>query len=101
MHALALRYGIAKTNKKTAMTAADSPKIKDLSFEDALSELEIIVRKLENGQSSLENSITDYTRGTQLKVHCEAKLKQASLKVEKIIQHSDGSTTTEPFTAQG
>ncbi|MDG1287847.1 MAG: exodeoxyribonuclease VII small subunit [Rickettsiales bacterium] len=83
------------------MSAQNAPKLDEMNFEDALTELDGIVRKLENGQSSLEASITDYTRGTKLKEHCEAKLKEATLKVEKIVQNSDGSTDTEPFTAEG
>ena len=83
------------------MSAENNNKIEEMSFENALTELDGIVRKLENGQSSLENSITDYTRGTKLKEHCEAKLKEATLKVEKIVQNSNGSTDTEPFTAEG
>ena len=49
--------------------------IKDLSFEDALTELEGIVRKLESGDAPLEESITLYQRGAKLKAHCEGKLK--------------------------
>lgn len=83
------------------MSAESAPKIEKMSFEEALTELEGIVRKLENGQGSLENSITDYTRGTQLKEHCEARLKEATLKVEKIVQNADGETQTEPFEVEG
>ncbi len=82
------------------MSAEKTPKIDEMSFEDALTELDGIVRKLENGQSSLEASIIDYTRGTKLKEHCEAKLKEATLKVEKIVQNTDGSTETAPFAAE-
>lgn len=76
-------------------------KPEEMSFEQALSELEGIVRKLENGQSSLESSIADYTRGTELKKQCEAKLKEASLKVKKIVEQADGSLTTEEFEVEG
>ena len=71
--------------------------IKDLSFEDALTELEGIVRKLESGDAPLEESITLYQRGAKLKAHCEGKLKDAQLKVEKIVLAPDGSASTEPF----
>jgi len=83
------------------MSAEKALPIEKLNFESALGELETIVRKLENGQSSLDESISDYTRGTKLKEHCEAKLKEASLKVEKIVQQADGSTDTEPFSTEG
>ena len=56
--------------------------IKELTFEQALSELEEIVEKLEQGDIDLEDSIDIYERGTLLKAHCEEKLKSAKLKVE-------------------
>lgn len=73
--------------------------IKELSFEDALSELEGIVRKLESGDAPLDESITLYQRGAKLKAHCEGKLKSAQLKVEKIVLAPDGSASTESFDA--
>jgi exodeoxyribonuclease VII small subunit len=57
----------------------------DLSFETALQELERIVAELESGKAELERSIQVYERGAALKAHCEAKLKAAQLRVEKII----------------
>jgi exodeoxyribonuclease VII small subunit len=67
------------------------------SFEEALKELEEIVKRLEGGKSTLEESITDYTRGTQLKLHCEKQLEAARLKVEKLVPQADGQHTTEHF----
>ncbi len=58
--------------------------IKKLSFEQALEELEGIVAQLEDGNVDLEKSIQVYERGTALKAHCEAKLREAEMKVEKI-----------------
>lgn len=72
-------------------------KIEDLSFEQALGELEGIVQNLESGQTNLEDSIASYERGTRLKQHCEAKLKEAKAKIEKINVAPDGSVTTEPL----
>lgn len=71
--------------------------IEDLSFEEALEELEGIVEKLEAGDAPLEQSISIYQRGAQLKAHCEAKLKNAQLKVEKIVLDGQGNANTEPF----
>lgn len=65
--------------------------IKTLSFEKALAELEDIVRKLEGGQAELESSIALYERGAALKSHCEAKLKSAQEKIEKITVGADGT----------
>lgn len=67
------------------------------NFEDAIKELETIVRKLESGNQDLEASIQDYVRGTELKSFCEQKLKDARLKVESIMQAQDGSLSTQPF----
>ncbi len=76
---------------------ANQEEIDRLSFEDALAELEGIVRELESGQGDLEKAIADYERGTQLKDHCMKKLNQAKLKVEKIMQNQEGETTTQAF----
>lgn len=73
--------------------------IASMSFEDALRELEGIVGKLESGQAPLEESIALYQRGAALKAHCSGKLKDAQLKVEKIVLSPDGSASTDPFDA--
>ncbi|MCA6226237.1 MAG: exodeoxyribonuclease VII small subunit, partial [Phenylobacterium sp.] len=64
---------------------ADATDIAKLSFEQALAELERIVGQLETGQAPLEESIALYERGALLKAHCETRLEQARLKVEKIV----------------
>jgi len=64
-----------------------------LSFEDALAELERIVRGLEGGQQKLEDAITAYERGAQLRAHCEAKLGEAEARVQTIVAAADGSLT--------
>lgn len=74
-------------------------KIDHLSFEEALKELEAIVRELEGGQGDLEKAITDYERGSALKEHCTSKLASARMKVEKIIQAQQGVAITEPLDA--
>ncbi len=71
--------------------------LKDLSFEQALTELETIVRGLEAGETALEQSITAYERGIALKTHCEQKLKDAQAKIEKITVGADGSLSTQPL----
>ncbi len=70
--------------------------IGEKSFEQALEELEQIVRKLESGEGGLEQSISDYERGALLKAHCEAKLREARMRVEKIAERA-GGLTTEPL----
>ncbi|MBM3573630.1 MAG: exodeoxyribonuclease VII small subunit, partial [Alphaproteobacteria bacterium] len=67
-----------------------------LAFEDALKELETIVKQLETGKGSLDEAIHAYERGTLLKRHCEAKLKEAQERVDRIVAAVDGSVSTEP-----
>jgi exodeoxyribonuclease VII small subunit len=81
-----------------------SDTISGLSFEDAMAELERIVRSLEGGQQKLEDAITCYERGTLLRRHCEAKLAEAEARVQAIVQHADGSLGVKdagPLTAAG
>ena len=66
-----------------------------LSFEKALAELEAIVQKLESGSVDLEESIALYERGAALKAHCEAKLKSAQERIEKIVVSENGAVKTE------
>jgi len=73
----------------------DTKPIDTLSFEDAMTELETIVKGLESGQAKLDDSISSYERGTALKNHCEKLLKDAQLKVEKISLAPDGSVSTQ------
>ncbi len=68
--------------------------ITGMNFEDALSALEEIVKNLESGQVSLEKSIDLYTRGTELRAHCDHKLKDATARIEKITKAQDGSFAT-------
>ena len=72
----------------------------ELSFEDALKELETIVEKLEGGEVPLEESIQIYERGAELKAHCQKKLKTAQLKVEQIVLNQDGEARAEPSDVQ-
>ena len=71
--------------------------IKKMNFEDALVELEEIVGNLEQGTNKLDEAIGAYERGTLLKKHCEAKLREAKARIEKISVGSDGAATTEPI----
>ncbi len=75
----------------------DLPQIDELSFEAALSELEDIVSRLEQGEVDLEDSIALYERGTALKQHCEKKLKGAETRLEKIVLGADGAKGAEPM----
>ncbi len=76
--------------------------IKDLSFERALKELEVIVGRLERGDVELEESIAIYERGEALKAHCDQLLKLAEAKVEKLAFDAEGAPRgTESFDPEG
>jgi exodeoxyribonuclease VII small subunit len=75
---------------EAGMPEAQAANIETMSFEDALRELEQIVHRLEAGDVPLEDSIRIYERGAALKAHCEKRLKEAELKVEKIVLGADG-----------
>ena len=62
----------------------------ELSFEDALAELEQIVKTLEQGSAPLDESIALYQRGDRLKRHCETRLKAAQARIEQIAFGADG-----------
>lgn len=67
----------------------------NISFEEALNELEEIVKKIDNGQETLETAINSFERGVLLKNHCEKKLKEARLKIEKITKLADSTVMLE------
>lgn len=67
--------------------------VEEMSFEEAMAELEQVVGQLERGDVALEASITLYERGAALKAHCEAKLKAAEEKVAAIQLSGDGEPT--------
>lgn len=78
---------------------SDRP-VAEMSFEDALRELEEVVGKLERGEVPLDESIALYERGAELRKRCEAKLKEAEEKVAKLTLDGDGAPTgTEPLDA--
>jgi exodeoxyribonuclease VII small subunit len=72
-------------------SAPAEPSVENLSFEDALAELEKIVRALEGGQQKLEDAIAAYERGARLRRHCEAKLAEAEQRVQAIVAAGDGA----------
>ena len=68
-----------------------------ITFKDALTQLENIVRELEAGKIKLDDAVEAYEKATALKKFCEEKLKSAQLKIEKINIAPDGNVTTEAF----
>ncbi len=71
--------------------------LEKLSFEDALIQLENIVRELEAGKIKLDDAVEAYEKATALKKFCEEKLKAAQLKIEKINVEPNGNVTVSNF----
>ena len=67
-----------------------SPPVDTLSFEEALAELEAIVRELEAGKGKLEQAVAAYERGAALRRHCETLLTAAEQKVQAIVEGPGG-----------
>jgi exodeoxyribonuclease VII small subunit len=79
--------------------SSKSNNLAEINFETAISELESIINKFETGEVDLEKSIELYSRGMELKNHCEKKLSEAKLRVEKISIGKDGKISTNEFDA--
>ena len=67
--------------------------VDEMSFEEAMAELEQVLGQLERGDVALDASITLYERGAALKARCETKLKEAEEKVAAITLDGDGNPT--------
>ena len=65
--------------------------INNLTFEEAMEELENVVRQLETGKIKLDEAVAVYERGIKLKNFCEEKLKSAKSKIDKLVIGKDGS----------
>jgi len=74
--------------------------IAGMTFEQALQELEQIVKKLESGETDLDAAIGAYERGYLLKEHCERKLGQARERIEKIVERGDGTVEAQPVAGE-
>ena len=82
------------------MASAGPTDVEQLSFEDALKRLEEIVRTLEKGEAPLDQSIELYQEGDRLRRHCEARLKDAQMRIDQIALGSDGAPAgLKPFDA--
>jgi len=71
-----------------------------ITFEQAMAELDEIVRKLENGQIPLEEAVKTYEKGMELKKICEEKLKNAEMKIEKLTLQDGKPMGTEALDEQ-
>ena len=73
----------------------------DIKFEDAISKLETIVSKLENGSLSLDEAILKYEEAVELIRVCNNKLENAEQKVRLLVEAEDGTVTDAPFNRYG
>ncbi|OGL39576.1 MAG: exodeoxyribonuclease VII small subunit [Candidatus Schekmanbacteria bacterium RIFCSPHIGHO2_02_FULL_38_11] len=69
----------------------------EIKFEDAFGKLEIIVKKLEEGNLNLEESMRLFEEGINLSKVCASKLEEAEKKVEILIKGENGSNIIKPF----
>lgn len=76
---------------------SEKKKIEGLSFEEAMAELQGIVRNIETGKDNLEDIIQNYERGNALKEFCEKKLKEAKLRIDKIVEKDGDNFALEPL----
>ena len=70
---------------------------KNMKFEDAMQQLEGLVTQLEKGDMSLDDALSAFEKGVQLHDQCQKKLREAELRVEKVIAGGEGAPKTEPF----
>lgn len=87
---------MAQTAQTSTPTTPIPPDIAKLGFEEALQQLEEIVRQLESGRAKLDTAISSYERGVLLKRHCEEKLREAQMKIDRIVGSVEGGLKTEP-----
>ncbi len=76
---------------------ASEADIAALSFEQAMHQLEEIVRHLENQDGNLDEAITLYEYGVRLKRHCEGKLQEAQMRIDKVVKKPEGNHGLEPL----
>ncbi|MDD7313683.1 MAG: exodeoxyribonuclease VII small subunit [bacterium] len=76
----------------------ENSEINELSFEEALAQLESIVRELESGRIKLDDAVNAYEKAVALKKLCETKLNAAKLKIEKIEISPEDKVTSSEFT---
>jgi exodeoxyribonuclease VII small subunit len=81
--------------KSTKSSTAD--KLSDISFEDALKKLEIVVEEMESDDLPLESLLKHYEQGTHLASVCQNMLAQAELKIQKLEKNASGSLELKPF----
>jgi exodeoxyribonuclease VII small subunit len=85
---------MSKTNKD------ETDETKNISFEQALRELDTIVKNLENGTIPLDESLENFENGIKLVRHCNFLLNNAEKKVKKLTRADTGEVIEEDFIAE-
>jgi len=73
------------------------PTTKDVPFEAALDRLEQLVKKLEEGDGSLDDSLRMFEEGVRLARHCGEKLDAAERRIEALVRTENGGSNVVPF----
>lgn len=79
----------------TRSTDPAAPAIADLSFDDALAELQRTIAELETGNLPLERTLALHERGAALLEHCETLLRSAELRMRQLVSKGGGLDTVE------
>ncbi len=93
---------MADGNKKKDRQAETNPEepLSGLNFEEAFQKLESIIRKLDEGNLTLEDSLKAFEEGVRLSRHCSKKLDEAEKRVEILLKDSGGRLTPQPFSLE-
>ena len=75
----------------------DEQAIEKLSYEEALAELETLIRRLETGSIDLADSIAGYERGVALAAHCAKLLEETEKKVQRLVLGPRGEPSEVPM----
>ncbi len=73
--------------------------MEDLSFEQAIMQLEQVIKQLESGDLSLNDSIEGFKKGVELSNICNKKLEEAQKTITLLTQDNEGNVTEEEFNA--
>lgn len=74
------------------MSSIDAKNLENLSFEDAIAELESIVLKLEEGDTDLDSLVSEFSKGSDLLKHCRSKVNAAELRIKEVESTQDQGT---------
>ena len=85
------RTGAKTLDGTNGQAATQRPTVDDLTFDDALAELQRTVAELETGGQPLEESIALYERGVALHERCARLLADAELRVQRLVERAGGA----------